>query len=207
MPATRRTQSERTAETRAALIEATIALLMERGMQGATVQEICKRAGVTTGAIQHQFGSKNGLMNEVVQTLFEGIARSPGETTADSLEARIDRVIEHYWSIYTNERYYAVLEILLATRHDPDLMHQVSGYRDRQLSDGRKAMALRFPDVTLSPAEMMRHVQRVIDFMRGYALRRIYERSEELDRQARDTARSLLLQPFGARHERPHHDA
>jgi len=197
----RRTQSERREQTRGALIDATIELLMERGMQGAAVQEICKRAGVTTGAIQHQFGSKTGLIAEVVETLFTSFADEipvTGEAHL-SLEERVARVVDHYWSIYGGERYFAVLEVLLATRHDPSLMALVSQYRSRNLSALEEALPIEFPDVDLPASELKAAVQRMMDYLRGHALRRLYQSDDALDRQALDHARKMVLAEFEPR--------
>lgn len=201
MTTKRRTQSERREQTRGALIDATIELLMERGMQGAAVQEICKRAGVTTGAIQHQFGSKTGLIAEVVETLFTSFADEipvTGEAHL-SLEERVARVVDHYWSIYGGERYFAVLEVLLATRHDPSLMALVSQYRSRNLSALEEALPIEFPDVDLPASELKAAVQRMMDYLRGHALRRLYQSDDALDRQALDHARKMVLAEFEPR--------
>ncbi|TDK43839.1 TetR/AcrR family transcriptional regulator [Antarcticimicrobium luteum] len=201
MTTKRRSQSERREQTRNALIDATTELLMERGMQGAAVQEICKRAGVTTGAIQHQFGSKTGLIAEVVETLFTSFADDiPAIGEADlSLEERVARVVDHYWSIYGGERYFAVLEILLATRHDPSLMTLVSQYRSRNLSALEHRLLVEFPDVDLPPSELKATVQRMMDYLRGHALRRLYQSDATLDRQALDHARKMVLTEFEPR--------
>lgn len=168
---------------------------MERGMSGATVQEICKQAGVTTGAIQHHFGSKTGLMAEVVRTLFTPFVSGiePAGGPEPSLETRIARIIDHYWSIFQTERYFAVLEVLLATRHDPDLLEMVAGFREGQLKALEEALPLDFPELDISASEFRNSMHRAIDYMRGHAVRRIYENSDELDRQAIEAARAMVL--------------
>ena len=54
----RRTQAERRASTRAALIAAARELFAEKGFAGAGREEIVERAGVTRGAMYHHFASK-----------------------------------------------------------------------------------------------------------------------------------------------------
>ncbi|HKK52995.1 MAG TPA: TetR family transcriptional regulator, partial [Myxococcota bacterium] len=51
-PRSRRTQAERTAETRARILEATVESLDQVGFQRTTAAEITRRAGVTWGAVQ-----------------------------------------------------------------------------------------------------------------------------------------------------------
>lgn len=65
----RRTQAERTAATRRALLEAGLTLFAERGFAGAGQEEIVELAGVTRGALAHHFGTKQGLFRAVVETV------------------------------------------------------------------------------------------------------------------------------------------
>ena len=66
-PATvRRTQAERTAETTAKLLDATADCLVERGYAGTSTVEVCRRAGVSRGALVHHFPSKDDLVAAAV---------------------------------------------------------------------------------------------------------------------------------------------
>jgi AcrR family transcriptional regulator len=75
------TQSERNQSTRDALLGAARALFAERGYADVPVTDIAKSAGVTTGALYHQFGSKEGLFKAVYAELV-------GRVGAQVLEAR-----------------------------------------------------------------------------------------------------------------------
>ena len=66
---TRRTQSERRAQTRAALIAAGRDLFTERGFAGAGREEIVERAGLTRGALYHHFASKEELFAVVYEEI------------------------------------------------------------------------------------------------------------------------------------------
>lgn len=65
----RRTQSERRAQTRAALIAAGRLLFTERGFAGAGREEIVERAGLTRGALYHHFASKDDLFAAVYEEI------------------------------------------------------------------------------------------------------------------------------------------
>jgi AcrR family transcriptional regulator len=67
------TQSERNQVTRSALIAAGRALFAERGYADVAVADLAKRAGVTTGALYHQFGSKQELFKAIYSELVQGV--------------------------------------------------------------------------------------------------------------------------------------
>ncbi|MCW2591091.1 MAG: transcriptional regulator [Mycobacterium sp.] len=66
-PESRRTQAERTAATRARLLEAGRALFATDGYAAVSTQAIVDAAGVTRGALYHQFGDKAGLFDAVYE--------------------------------------------------------------------------------------------------------------------------------------------
>jgi AcrR family transcriptional regulator len=88
----RRTQAERTAATRALLIGVARKLFAEKGFTEVSTQAIVAAAGVTRGALYHQFDDKAGLFaavyEEVERDLVTDIARQiADDQPADPLEA------------------------------------------------------------------------------------------------------------------------
>jgi AcrR family transcriptional regulator len=67
MNVNRRTQAERRAATRAALIAAARALFAERGYAAVGTEQIVRRAGVTRGALYHHFPAKPDLFRAVYE--------------------------------------------------------------------------------------------------------------------------------------------
>ena len=68
---TRRTQEERSAETRARLLEATIESLGEVGYASTTTTGVCERAGVSRGMIRISIGLEDAqdLIEDLEQAL------------------------------------------------------------------------------------------------------------------------------------------
>lgn len=60
-------------DLRAALIDATEALLAERGVEGFSLREVARRSGVSPAAPAHHFGDAHGLLAEVARLAFEGL--------------------------------------------------------------------------------------------------------------------------------------
>src|SRR5580704_6944954 len=63
---TRRTQWERSATTRHALLTAAVECICEFGYASTTTAAIAERAKVTRGAVQHHFGSRDDIIIAVI---------------------------------------------------------------------------------------------------------------------------------------------
>jgi AcrR family transcriptional regulator len=89
-PGHRRTQAERRATTRAALVASARALFAERGFAGAGREDIVERAGVTRGAMHHHFATKVDLFRavyeDIEQELSEVIAEAAVAAGADPMD-------------------------------------------------------------------------------------------------------------------------
>lgn len=53
-------------QTRARLLASAREVFSQHGFQGATVREICRRAGANVAAVNYHFGSKDGLLAEAL---------------------------------------------------------------------------------------------------------------------------------------------
>jgi AcrR family transcriptional regulator len=84
MKVNRRSQVDRSAATRAALVAAARPLFAERGFGGVGTETIVQAAGVTRGALYHQFTDKTGLFEAVYEAVEEDLARRLGERIAAS---------------------------------------------------------------------------------------------------------------------------
>lgn len=118
-----RTQAERREQTRTALLDATIDCLVEIGYARTSVQEICARAGVSKGAVQHHFSAKAELMAAAVAHL---TTRLKNQLTASlgTLPSGADGIptaIDLLWEGYSGTLSKAVTELWVAARTDPEL--------------------------------------------------------------------------------------
>ncbi|MDX3193794.1 TetR/AcrR family transcriptional regulator [Streptomyces sp. MN03-5084-2B] len=120
---THRTQAQRREQTRTALLDATIDCLVEVGYARTSVQEICARAGVSKGAVQHHFTAKAELMAAAVEHLTTKLRRQLAASLDDlpgggnGVAAAIDLL----WAGYSGTLSTAVTELWVAARTDPEL--------------------------------------------------------------------------------------
>ena len=100
----RRTQAERSGETRSRILDAAVALLGERGYAGLRTAEVALAAGVSKGAQTHHFPSKETLVVAVVEHVFRRASeqarqRARRKMTADeAIKALIADAQEFFFS-------------------------------------------------------------------------------------------------------------
>ena len=122
--------SARRTQTRDRLIEAALTVFAERGVGGASVEEICDTAGFTRGAFYSNFESKDDLCLAVLErqsdedmaaargaiaSLAEGPTRTTDALVADAIDAflRAQRA-DRRWVLASSElRLYAAREASL----------------------------------------------------------------------------------------------
>jgi AcrR family transcriptional regulator len=117
----RRTQAERTAETRRRILDAVVESIAELGFQRTTAMEIAKRAGVTWGAVQHHFGAKGGILEAVLEDTFERFEARLGDVAADApLARRVALFVERGWEHFASPHFRSTFEILLHHAREDD---------------------------------------------------------------------------------------
>jgi AcrR family transcriptional regulator len=124
----RRTQEERSATTRARLLDATIECLSDLGYARTTTTEIAERAGVSRGAQLHHFPTKAELVTTAVEHLFERRTEEFRKAFA-TIPAGVDRTaaaVDLLWAMVSGPTFYAWLELVVAARTDPELRPTVS---------------------------------------------------------------------------------
>lgn len=128
LPAERRTQAERSAGTTAKLLDATAACLAELGYARTSTTEICRRAGVSRGAMLHHFPSKAVLVAAACEHIFQtGVEefRAVIAAVPEGID-RIDMAIDTLWALFQGETFSAWFELIMAGRTDPDLRPHVA---------------------------------------------------------------------------------
>lgn len=119
----RRTQQERSASTRAALLDATIACLLELGYEQTTTLRVAERAGLSRGAHTHHFQTRPALVAAAIEEMAQRRSAEIGAELAELPrgEARVGRALDLFWRWYTSPLFHAFVDLAAAARTDEDL--------------------------------------------------------------------------------------
>lgn len=123
LPRARRSQAERSAATKARLIDASIGCLIEHGYAGTTTLAVCKRAGVSNGSLLHHYGTREQLLGATLETVY-GRLRDGVVTRLEALptgDDRIDALVDVMWSAFGAPEFKAILELWLAAASNTEL--------------------------------------------------------------------------------------
>ncbi|MFC4312041.1 TetR/AcrR family transcriptional regulator [Steroidobacter flavus] len=148
----RLTQAERSAATRKVLLEASVKCLFEHGYGQTTTILIADIAGISRGALLHQFPSKADLMAYVVEAVFEeetAMYRELLRNVSDPDERMVAYAMAA-WKIQSRPPGVAVLEILQGSRSDKVLAEKLKPVEAR-IEDSAKAILRQEMHRNISP--------------------------------------------------------
>jgi AcrR family transcriptional regulator len=118
-----RSRKRLTAEARREVIERAAAeVFAERGYHGASIDEICRRAGVTPPVLYDHFASKLELHTRLLERTRDELLQLWRESLAgeDPVEERVPRAVEA-WAAYVQEHPYVPRLFFLETTGDPEV--------------------------------------------------------------------------------------
>ena len=127
---------------------AAVRRLYERGYAGATTPEIAKAAGVARGSLLHQFPTKVDLILAVAEyaaTKQGEFLRAHRMTSGSKRDQFVDS-IDRLWAALKQPEGIALIEIMLATRHEPELAGRYARFArayERSLARGLAKLAER----------------------------------------------------------------
>lgn len=100
--------------TRQKVIEAAIDCIYQDGFNAAHTNRIAKAAGVSWGVLQYHFSDKDGLLQAVLDHIFDDFYDTLGHTTlqGDDLRQRVGHLTEIIWSLVSKKEYRVSVAIL-----------------------------------------------------------------------------------------------
>jgi AcrR family transcriptional regulator len=150
----RRTQAERRAATRTALLDAAIECLVEEGYADTTTRRVAERAGVTPGALQHHFTSKAELLGQAIRHVRKGFGQemlAHGPPDAPSIQARCEQTLDRMWEVFRGPFFQASTELLVAARTDAELRATLVEVQHESAQLNTLAARILYPEMADEP--------------------------------------------------------
>ncbi len=185
-PVARRTQQQRSDETRTALLDATIACLHEVGYAGTSTTLVSARAGVSRGAQTHHFPTKTELVVEAVVRLSNGLVEALDRDLAAAASAPdvLEAFLAGIWRTLDASVFDIGLELMVAARSDPALRtvwldgaNQLSRVIDEHVAAVAKAVRPQDPE----PLRIQLHLSVLL--VQAFALDGVMRERRTLHRQ------------------------
>lgn len=83
-------------QTELAILDAALTLMRQQDFDQVSVRDICRRAGITTGAFYHHFSSKDDLLRRGFSTLDRHMESALRDHLTDPPLQRLERIVRAY---------------------------------------------------------------------------------------------------------------
>jgi AcrR family transcriptional regulator len=166
-----RTATSKRAETRRRVLSATIEMVAEVGVSGASAAAIAERSGLSWGVIQYHFGDRLGLFLAAFDDAIDGFERRQRDAAASatgSLAERVDHLLSQAWLQMTSAGYRGLLEIQLLLVREPAAASEYRAGTRRASAAAHDAWRSTFAE--LDPALVARVHDVALASMRGLAV-------------------------------------
>ena len=196
----REPQQDRSRATRQRLLEAAIECMAERGWSASTVAVVAERAGVSRGAAQHHFPTREDLVTSAVEYVSAqrlAYLRSQAVDLPPGPE-RIRAVLSLVERMYTSPLFRAAVHVWVAASADERLRERVGGL-EAQVGRESHRTVVELLGVDESKPGAREAVQATLDLGRGLGLANLVaddtrRRRRVLDQWATMLAATLLNQ-------------
>ncbi|MFE9557903.1 TetR/AcrR family transcriptional regulator [Streptomyces sp. NPDC006692] len=158
-------KQDRSRATRQRLLEAAVACLAEHGWAGSTVSVVAERAGVSRGAAQHHFPTREDLFTAAVEYVAE--QRSSALRALDRTDRK--EVVRALVGLYTGPLFRAALHLWVAASNEAQLHARVTELEARV---GRESHRIAVDLLAADEAVpgVRETVQGLLDMARGLGL-------------------------------------
>jgi AcrR family transcriptional regulator len=197
MTSVRRSQAERSAATREALLDAAIGCLIEDGYASTTTNAVAVRAGLSRGAHLHHFQTRTALVAAAVEELAQrwlGELRVATRGLPDGPERTLAG-LDLLWAHYASPLYQGAMDLWTDARSDDELREaliEVEGMLDRETLELAHVL---FPELVDRP-DFEALLALAVATVRGLAILDILHPDGERNRQQWTDCRLRLAALF-----------
>ena len=175
--ARRRTQAERSEETRTRIVKAAANLIRKRGYARFRTAEVAKEAGLSRGAQLHHFPTKDSLVVATLEYVFEQAQVLSRRRAAAVNKPRdlIEAVIEDAREFFFSEHFMVAIDIVLSTSTNQSVRKQILDISRKARRPVEAAWAEALAANGVAGALASDIVALTLSVVRGMALRTLWD--------------------------------
>jgi AcrR family transcriptional regulator len=162
-------KQDRSRATRQRLLEAAVACLAEHGWAGSTVSVVAERAGVSRGAAQHHFPTREDLFTAAVEYVAEERSTALRALFPDGAAGDRRAVVAALVDLYTGPLFRAALHLWVAASDEDQLRPRVTELEARVGRETHR-IAVDLLAADESVPGVRETVQGLLDMARGLGL-------------------------------------
>jgi AcrR family transcriptional regulator len=157
--------------TRAHVIRAAIACIYREGFHAAHTNKIAEEAGVSWGVLQYHFADKDGLMQAVLDTIFDDFTRqfATANLAHSDIRKRIEHLVDLVWSLVSRPEYRVSVAILRNSGRSADSKVDGSSQVNAWARDIARVWDETFADLELEPVQSHSTRRLMFATLRGLA--------------------------------------
>ncbi|KAB2973351.1 MULTISPECIES: TetR/AcrR family transcriptional regulator [Streptomyces] len=183
-------KQDRSRVTRQRLLEAAVACLAEHGWAGSTVSVVAERAGVSRGAAQHHFPTREDLFTAAVEYVAEERSTALRALFPEGASGDRQAVVAALVDLYTGPLFRAALHLWVAASDEEQLRPRVTELEARVGRETHR-IAVELLDADESRPGVRESVQGLLDMARGLGLANLL--TDDTGRRARVVAQWARL--------------
>ncbi|MFB7027635.1 MULTISPECIES: TetR/AcrR family transcriptional regulator [unclassified Streptomyces] len=158
-------KQDRSRATRQRLLEAAVSCLAEHGWAGSTVSVVAERAGVSRGAAQHHFPTREDLFTAAVEYVAEERSQALRALPSDDRAAAVAALVD----LYTGPLFRAALHLWVAATGEEQLRARVTELEARVGRESHR-IAVEVLGADETRPGVRETVQGLLDMARGLGL-------------------------------------
>lgn len=162
-------KQDRSRATRQRLLEAAVACLAEHGWAGSTVSVVAERAGVSRGAAQHHFPTREDLFTAAVEYVAEERSTALRALFPEGAAGDRHAVVAALVDLYTGPLFRAALHLWVAASDEEQLRPRVTELESRVGRETHR-IAVDLLAADESVPGVRETVQGLLDMARGLGL-------------------------------------
>ncbi|MDQ1018444.1 AcrR family transcriptional regulator [Streptomyces afghaniensis] len=190
-------KQDRSRATRQRLLEAAVSCLAEHGWAGSTVSVVAERAGVSRGAAQHHFPTREDLFTAAVEYVAEERSTALRALFPEGAAGDRRAVVAALVDLYTGPLFRAALHLWVAASNEDQLRARVTELESRVGRETHR-IAVDLLSADESVPGVRETVQGLLDMARGLGLANLLTDDEARRERVVEQWAGLLDEALGS---------